>query len=131
MSADSTLALQAAIVSALKAAGVVPAERVYDRPPQNVTFPYVSIGPETAFPWEAQNLDGFDVTIQVDTWSRQPGRVEARQIMAAISAALHGQPLMVHGHALVMAALEFQTALDDPDGLTVHGVQRFRFVTHS
>lgn len=134
MAADSTLALQAAIVAALKADDGVTTQiagRVYDRAPESVEFPYVSIGGETSLPWEAQNLDGWDVTIQIDTWSREPGRVEARQIMSEIASALHNVALTVNGHALVMAVLEFQGAMGDPDGITTHGVQRFRFVTHS
>jgi len=132
--ADSTLALQEAIVAALKASspiGSLIADRVYDRPPQDVVFPYISLGPEQAEPFDAQLLDGWDVSLQIDTWSRKPGRVEARQIMTAIAGALHDQPLAVSGHAFVMGRMTMQTTMNDPDGVTVHGVQKFRFITHA
>lgn len=132
--ADSTLPAQAAIVAALKADAGVTAlvgARVYDRAPDDVAFPYVSLGPESAQPFEAQLLDGWDMSLQIDTWSRKTGRVECRQIMAAIYAALHGAALAVSGHALVMVVLQLQTTMDDPDGVTVHGVQRFTVITHA
>lgn len=130
---DSTLALQAAIVSALKAgagvAGLV-GGRVYDRPPQRAALPYISLGVEQAAPYEAHDLDGWDVSWQIDCWSRKPGRVEIRRVMSAIHETLHNRPLVVSGHHLVMSVLTSQTALDDPDGVTTHGVQRFDFITH-
>lgn len=131
---DSSLPVQAAIVAALKAdaevAGLVGA-RVYDRAPEAVAFPYVSFGPEAGEPFDAAALSGWDATIQIDTWSRKGGRVEAKAIMAAISARLHRGALTVAGHALVFLLLEFQTVLDGGDGETVHGVQRFGYRTHT
>lgn len=131
MAGDSTLPIQAAIVAALKAA--LPAlvgSRVYDRPPQDVAFPYVSLGAETLVPWEAQEMEGVEIDWQIDTWSRAGGRVECRQIMQAIREALHEQELAIVGHAFVRGRLQLQLTLDDPDGETVHGVQRFTFITH-
>lgn len=133
MAADSTLPLQAAIVAALKADGgfsALVSGRVHDRTPEGVVFPYVSLGVEQGEPFDAAAMAGWDVSWQIDTWSRKPGKVEARQIMAAVNAALHEATLTVDGHQFIRGVLEFQTALSDPDGLTTHGVQRFRFITH-
>lgn len=132
--ADSTLPVQAAIVAALKADAGVAAlvgGRVYDRAPEDAAFPYLSIGPEIAQPFEAQALDGWEMSLQLDAWSRKPGRVECRQIMAASYAALHDAALSVAGEHLVMVVLELQLTMDDPDGVTTHGVQKFRIITES
>lgn len=131
---DSSLPVQAAIVAALEADAGVAAlvgARIYDRVPEATVFPYVSLGPETGDPFDAAAMSGWDATIQIDTWSRKGGRVEAKTIMAAISARLHRGALNVTGHALVFLLLEFQTVLDGGDGETVHGVQRFGFRTHT
>lgn len=134
MAGDATLPLQAALVATLKGAAAVSAfvgARVYDRAPQDVTFPYISLGAEIASIFDAADIDGREIEWQIDTWSRKAGRVETRQIMTAIADALHDQALAVSGHAFVMGRMTMQTTMDDPDGVTVHGVQKFRFITHA
>lgn len=132
MAADATLPVRAAIVTRLRddaGVGAVVADRIYGRPPQDVVFPYVSLGPVTAEPAGGIAQRGWGQSAQIDVWSRQPDRgVEASQIMAAVSAALEA-PLSVAGHHVVVATLELQTLVDDPDGITSHGVQRFRIYT--
>lgn len=133
MRGDSTLALQEAIIAALARSSAVRrlvGERIFDEAPHGTPFPYVSLGPETAGPFEAQEVDGWDAFMQVDSWTETPGRVEVRRIMAAISGALHDAPLALRGHHLVMATLQFQTTVPEPGDVHMHGVQRFRFVTH-
>lgn len=132
MAADSSLALQAAIVAALKADAGVAAlvgARVYDRAPEGVVFPYISLGPETGEPFDAAEMSGWEASLQLDSWSRKTGRAEVKAIMAALSARLHEGSLTVAGHRFVRSVLEFQSVLGDPDGVTVHGVQRFQFIT--
>jgi hypothetical protein len=131
--ADSTLALQAAIVAALRADGGLSslvADRIWDRAPQGGAFPFVSLGPELSAPWEGSDLEGWEVEWQVDTWSRGDGAVECRRVMAAVASVLHREPLSVSDHRLVLGSLIAQRTMDDPDGETTHGVQRFRFLTH-
>ena len=58
---DSTLALQAAVVAALGAdVGVqaLVAGRIYDRARADVAFPYVSVGPSQAEPWDTDDTTG-------------------------------------------------------------------------
>ena len=132
--ADATLAVQAAIIASLRADAAVAAlvaARVHDAPPQGVAFPYVSLGPERGEPWEGTTMEGWSLAWQIDTWSRVQGGVEARRIIAAIADALHRETLTVAGAQFVAADLTFQTTLRDPDGITTHGVQSFRFLTHT
>ena len=134
MASDATLPVQAAIVAALKAdagVGAVVGDRIYDRAPEGVAFPYVSIGAETGSPWEGSTLSGWEMVLQIDIWSRKPGAVEARQAMAAVSAALHRAEMTIAGNAFVLCNLESQRTMGDPDGVTTHGVQLYRIITHS
>jgi hypothetical protein len=51
------------------------------------------------------------------------------EIVEAIKAVLHDQPLMLPDHQLVNLRHEFSEARLDPDGDTFHGVVRYRAVT--
>lgn len=100
--------------------------RVYDNPPANPTFPYVTIGDDTARESGAQTFDGQEITLTIHAWSRYGGRKEAKQIAAAVYAALHDQSPSLTGGTLVNLRYEFGTTMQDPDGLTWHAASRFR-----
>lgn len=132
MSADSTLPIQLAVRAALVADADVTAlisGRVYDYVPDNVVFPYVSFGQSDLVLEEGQDLEMAEVTMQIDTWSTKPGRVEMRQVMAAISNVLHRSELSLSGHAFTLCRLTLQVEQDDPDTVSVHGIQQFTFTT--
>lgn len=128
---EPSLALQAAIVSALRADAPVTAligQRVYDRVPPVPTFPYVTIGDDQVLPDAAECLDGsVEVTATIDVWSRTVGKVEAKQISGAIVSLLNfNASLTLTGYRLVSIEHESSRHLDDPDGLTSHSVVTFR-----
>lgn len=132
--ADDTLPVQAAVVARLRAHAPLTALAtggVHDEAPANAVFPFVTLGPTVAQPFEAQGLDGWEVSLTVDTWSRGFGAVELRRLMAEVYTALHMSEIAVTGRALVMARLSDQRDLaPDARGLR-HGVQRFDIITHS
>jgi hypothetical protein len=125
MSAAS-LALQGAVYSAL-ATALAPV-KVYDDPPQGSAYPYVVIGDDACADASTKTDEGEDIDLTIHVWSRYRGKKEAKEILAAIKDALHDQPLSATGWGLVMARFEFSSVFPDPDGLTMHGVSRFRFV---
>ena len=133
-SADSGLQVQAAVYSTLTGAAAVTAlvgSRIYDHVPQGATWPYVAFGPSIGGPEiETQAGDGWEEFLTVDTWSRKRGRVEARQIMKAVADALHDAELTLSSDNCVISELTQQQVIIEPDGVSVHGVQRFRFLTH-
>lgn len=136
MSADSQWALQQAVFAALRAdAGVKgllgdPA-RIYDHVPPASVFPYLVLGEATVGPFDAKTEDGMEQTLAIHTWSRYRGLKETKDIMAAVAGALEDQALAPAGHVLVLLRFEFGTTFLDSDGLTRHGVQRFRAITQS
>ena len=135
MTADSQLAVQGAILSALQnASGLTTllasgAASIVDHVPQSSSYPYVVIGEATARDFDCKSSDGMEQTLTIHTWSRYRGLKETKQIMAEIVNALDQANLSIVGHSLVLLRFEFSATFLDPDGLTRHGVQRFRAIT--
>src|SRR4051812_40258662 len=98
---DPSLEMQAAVVAALKQSGALPAvvgARIYDSVPPNATFPYVSLGDCQVLPDKADCIDGAELSLQIDVWSRAVGYPEAKTIAKAILAKLDDRPLTIAGH---------------------------------
>lgn len=131
-----SLEIQGAIVTRLKAytalTGLVGA-RVYDGVPDEqkrisdtgAAFPYVSWGPDQSLSDDADCITGFEISIQLDAWSRKVGLPEVKAVAEAVRAALHEYDLPLTDNALVsLRHIQTQT-LRDPDGLTNHAVIEF------
>jgi len=143
MTADSSWPLQQAIDTALRADATLialladGADGIYDGAPQDSAFPYVVIGEDTVKPNDTKTEDGAEVMITIDTWDSPDDPAAAigfsltKRIMRAIKDVLDKASLSVTGHTLILLRHDFQTTLRDPDGLTVHGVQRFRALTQA
>lgn len=128
----SALELQRATIAELKADAAVAAlvgDRIYDELPPNPVFPYISIGPDQTLPQRFDCLDGSEITLQFDGWSRQPGYIEAKRISEAVRRCLDGAPLELIGYRLIDLYLASSQTLRDPDGLTSHAVITFRALT--
>ena len=91
-------------------------------------FPYVSIGQDTATPFDAKTFFGSDATVQVDVWSRSNNMSEAKQVGSAITNALHYQPLVIQGASHVMTVQQSEAYTRDPDGHTKRGLLLFQVV---
>jgi len=138
--ADS--AVQTGVYSRLVAVSAVTdlladgASGVYDFVPQRDTdleaeFPYIVLGEMNAETFDADDRLGHDVTVIVHTWDRaKRGKKPTQQIMSAIYDALHRYTsLSVSGFTTVECRWDgLSEVMLDPDGLTYHGVQRFRVI---
>jgi hypothetical protein len=124
--ADPSLAVQGAVVSALKTAGIADG-RVYDIVPPSPTFPYVSLGPGDTVGDDNSCFAASEVTVQVDIWSRAVGWPEAKAIAAAVRAALTVE-LTLTGFRNVVGEFVLSRFLDDPDGSTRHAAMQFRYL---
>ncbi|BAL76003.1 DUF3168 domain-containing protein [Bradyrhizobium cosmicum] len=123
-----SLELQGAVVARLKAypglAALVEA-RVFDRVPEKAELPYLSWGPEQAISDDAEGITGFDVTIQIDAWSRKVGLPEVKRIAEQVRLALTEQELALDDNALVLVEHRQTRILPEPDGLTSHAAIEF------
>ena len=136
MTADSQWSMQQAVYTALRADATLKTlisdpVRVLDHAPQDSDFPYLVIGEATGVDFDTKDTDGMDQTLMIHTWSRYRGLSETKQIMSAVLDALDKVALAVSGHTLALLRFEFSDTFLDPDGLTRHGVQRFRAMTET
>jgi len=123
---SASKAFQKAIVAALKAdasVGAVVGDRIYDNPPAEAVFPYISIGPSDFVPFDAQDMVAREETVQIDIWSRDHGKkAECKAIVDAAFAALHRTiPVIDDPYALTFIYVTPSRVQDDPDGVTAHG----------
>ncbi len=134
MGADATLPLLKAVRDALLAATAVTdkvATRVYDNVPQQTAYPYIRVEAGAQSYFGTKSFDGGEHTLSVHCWSEYHGMKEIGEIMSAVHDALHKASMMVTGHTLVTMHVEFQDAFVEADGVTRHGVQRLRALTHA
>lgn len=130
--ADRTVALDAALYAALAAhAGVaaIVGARVYHDVPPDAALPHVAISDHQADDYGASLIDGQVHTITIDCWAEGPSPLVCRQLVAAVRAALHEQALALSGGTLVNLRCQSTQSLRDPDGISHHGILRFRAVT--
>jgi len=112
---------------------------VLDYVPPDQATPYVTIGDITTVEDGTKTEDGQEHTANVHVWTEgHRGRKAARELMSAIYDTLHDNEALeiddggsppVATWALVMCKHEYAEVMPDPDGITMHGVTRFRIVT--
>lgn len=123
MSAE--LEVQKAVYATLDTALNIP---VYDDVPDNALAPYVVIGDDTFIEFDSDGSSGFEATVTVHSWSTYRGRAQVKTIMGDIYNALHRAEFNVQGYNLVGCDCEFSETFLESDGVTRHGVQRFRIL---
>ncbi|MDB5579907.1 MAG: orfg8 [Bradyrhizobium sp.] len=129
----ATVGLRAAIHDALIAdtalAAALGGPRVYDAPPREVAFPYVTLGDVRLTDASADDAPVQEHQLTLHAWSRQGGHREAHLITGALLAALDDAPLTPDGHRLVNLRFAIADIRREADGRTYHAVVRFRAVT--
>ena len=101
---------------------------VFDEVTEGTTYPFVAIGEDTVTDFGTKTEDGGQFTINIHVWSQYTGSKETKNIMDRIHDLLHDSNLSVTGFNLVNLRIEFSDILRDPDGITRHGVMRFRAI---
>lgn len=132
MSAETALA--AAIrTAAINDAGVTAlvADRIYDDPPPDVVFPYVTLGRVESRSVDSCSREALEHGVTLHVWSRYGGRAEALDIIAALRGCLHNAALNVADRRLVFIFAQFTDVFRSGDGRTTHGVLRLRAITEA
>ena len=117
----SKLSTDSNLTSVLKA-------KVFDDIPENTDYPYVQLGEDTSLDYSTKDQIGSEVTVNIDVWSRYRGSLEAKNIMDRVHTLLHDSSLSVTGSNFINMRFEFSDIIRDPDGITRHGVMRFRAI---
>lgn len=102
--------------------------RLYDVVPPAAIFPYTMLGDMVVRDFDTKEQTGFEQTFSLHIWSRYRGRKELKSIMETIYSALHDAGLSVAGASFISSRFQSAATNLDPDGLTLHGVMRFRIV---
>jgi len=128
---DPSLAVQKAVVARLKAFSGLTAivdQRIYDRVPEAVTFPFVQLGYFQTIDGSADCVDASEIFIDIQVWSRAVGQVETKQIASQVRSALHEwAPVLDDPYAAVGNVEHENTRLfGDGDGLTTRAVVSFK-----
>jgi hypothetical protein len=126
--ASPSLELQGAIVARLKASADLAAligMRIYDDVPKEKIFPYATVGEGDETSDDVDCIDGFEISLDIDIWSRDVGFPEAKRISDEIRKALKSPDLSLQINALVYFRHRQTRFLRDPDGLTSHAVMTF------
>lgn len=123
---DPSLELQATLLDMLKGnLGDAVGDRVYDEPPVNAVYPYVTLGDCQVLPDKADCIDGVIAYPIVHVWSSDPGFAEAKTITKAVLALLDDQEIVVTGFNVVVFEFESVHYLRDPGGLVRHAAITF------
>lgn len=104
---------------------------IYDHVDQGTSFPYAVIGEDGASEWDTDTEVGADSTITIHTWSRERGRKETKEIQERIYEILHRQDMTIEDAIFRFLLWQFSDSFLEPDGITRHGVMRFRLVYDS
>lgn len=104
--------------------------RIYDDPPPDAVFPYLTVGEARAKPFPGV-AGGLEHDLNLHVFSRYAGRREVKAVMGAVYDALHDASLALAGHVLVNIRFVFGDAFRrrDGDGPIYQGAMRFRAVT--
>lgn len=108
--------------AALQALGVTV---YFDRAPDGLAGPHVVVGDSTEVPRDTLARRGEEGTETVHSWAPAPSGKLARQIDAAVKAALEGAPLT----GITRCRSEFAGMLSEPKWN--HMVRRFRLWTRA
>lgn len=128
MSTSPSLEIQTAIVNRLKGHAAVldlVSGRIYDSIPKDSPFPYVSMGPVDELDGEDDCIRSYDISLQIDCWSRKPGFPEVKNLSNAVRDALHDHDFALEANAPVYFVHRQTRIFRDPDGLTSHAVMTF------
>ena len=128
-----TFELQKSLFSRLNGGSIVDENNqsitgVFDDVPEGTAYPYVVIGEETATNIGTKDKDMHEYTQTIHVWSQYRGMRDVKEIMEQIYTLLNDYSITVSGASAISLRHEFQTTLTEGDGLTRHGVMRFRVV---
>lgn len=107
---------------------LVAPEWIVDRLPDGISiqYPYISLGPTTSIPVDAECSPAEEINVQWDVWTSGPGEqfssVMCRKICRRIKRALHDVDLALTINAMVTLQCDIIRILDDPNPAIRHGV---------
>ena len=124
-------AVHAALIADARVAAALGGAKVYDEPPRNAVFPYVTLGDARILDAAADDGPTQEHLLTLHAWSQQGGHKEAHVIAGALLQALDDVPLSPAGCRLVNLRFTVADIRREADGRTYHALVRFRAVTET
>ena len=103
-------------------------DRIYDLPPEDSAFPYVTIGDDRFEPWDTHDSVGFQGQLNINVWTQSEGRKKAKELNGIVYDLLHDKDLGIAGTCTINLKRGLATTKIDPDGITVQGISRFNII---
>jgi hypothetical protein len=103
--------------------------RVYDAPPLDPVFPYVTLGRSQARLWGGVDGEGTEHVLTLTVASRFIGMEEVRQIGGLVRAVLDDTPLTLTDHRLVSLRVTYTDVFRATNWRTIFAALRLRAVT--
>lgn len=104
---------------------------VFDCVPDNQPFPYITIGEDNYKDFDTHTSNGIDGYFQIDVWTSKnnsTGRKTCKEIQDQVYMILNDIDLQIDNFSTILCKCTLTTSNYDPDGRTVHGVQRFSVI---
>ncbi len=120
----ASLILRKALFDALRASitltTVLGGSKIYDEPPRNVAFPYLTLGETRFTDYSTASGPGQEHNLILHVWSRGGGQAEAQTILGEVMSVLESAHLTLAGHALVNLRFATADVRRESDGQTYH-----------
>jgi len=123
----TTLRADGNVSALLSTFGGLPA--VFTHTPQDFNgYPYIVVS-DILLNGDDNDADlGFEGVINIHTWSDKRDLLYVGNLQKAIYDALHHVDIPMTGYTTVELHQEYSNILLDPDGITMHGIQRYRII---
>lgn len=118
------LSTDSALITLLGSAKVYDAFAV----PQDIEYPYVTINLNPMNDRGNHTDEGVAFEPQINVWHRSPerGALKVQQIQKRIDELVHNQDICIEGWNIIVCRRTLVNILPEPDGVTLHGIQRFK-----
>lgn len=103
---------------------------VYENPAPIIAFPYIALGDLTATDWSTKTTRGLQIVVPIHAYS-QVSKKEVIEILDRVFDLLQSGGLNLEGHELIAMRFEYNEIILEPDGITYHGVIRFKAYTEA
>ena len=104
---------------------------ILDDIPTDTKYPYIVIGEETSIDADTKDFAGAEHTITIHSWSRYAGQKEIKIMEAWLVDKLHEKSIPLPRATVVNMRREFYQVLVEVDGITRHGISRYRVTIFS
>ena len=104
---------------------------ILDDIPSETKYPYIVIGEETSIDNDTKDHAGTQHTITIHTWSRYLGMKEVKLMQKYVVDKLHEVDISFDHAEVINVRREFDRVMVEVDGITRHGISRFRIVVYN